>query len=119
MTNRKRALIVEDDPIIALDVEAELLDADWDVPGIANNINRAFELMHEHAPLVVLLDINLGQETSFDFARACRQSGIGIVFMSGYASSVLPEDLRDETILRKPIQMSRLIEILSACRAGA
>ena len=31
----------------------------------------------------------------------------------------LPEDLRDETILRKPIQMSRLIEILSACRAGA
>ncbi|SLN12044.1 Response regulator protein GraR [Roseivivax jejudonensis] len=114
MTMIKRALILEDDPIIALDVEAELEDADWNVSGIAHNVESALDLLKEHTPHVALLDINLGRETSFDFARACKQAGVGIIFMSGYASNVLPEDLRQEMILRKPIQMPRLLEVLAA-----
>ena len=50
-----------------------------------------------------LLDINLGNETSFEVARRLKRDGVSFVFASGYGDSLtLPEDLEDIRILSKP-----------------
>ena len=42
---------------------------------------------------MALLDVNVGEETSFDFARACRSEGIEVIFMTGYSRAILPEEI--------------------------
>ncbi|ETX15599.1 AraC family transcriptional regulator [Roseivivax halodurans JCM 10272] len=101
-------LVVEDEPIIALDMSCELRLAGWGVVGPALSLDHARRLLLNEGFRVALLDVNVGDETSFDFARACRSEGIAVIFMTGYSRAILPEDLADSVLLRKPVQMSEL-----------
>ena len=113
MPSCAEVLVVEDEPIIALDMTCELQLAGWGVVGPALTLDQARKLLESDGFRVALLDVNVGDETSFDFARACRSEGIEVIFMTGYSRSILPEDLSDSVLLRKPVQMSELTAALS------
>ena len=55
----KRILIVEDEPIIATDIEMTLEDLGYEVIGIEDNAIDALKLIEKQRPDLVLLDINL------------------------------------------------------------
>ncbi len=55
----KRILIVEDEPIIASDIEMTLEDLGYEVIGIEDNAVDALKLIEKQHPDLVLLDINL------------------------------------------------------------
>jgi two-component system, response regulator PdtaR len=57
---RKALLIVEDDWLLALDNEAALLDAKFDVVGLAATAEEAVMLAAETRPDLVLMDVRLG-----------------------------------------------------------
>ena len=64
-----RILIIEDDPVIAKDIELLLTDGQYNVVGIANNYNSAIELFKTTIPDIALVDIQLqGEKDGVDVA---------------------------------------------------
>lgn len=106
-------LILEDEALIAWDIEEELQSRGWQVLATAASIAAAREALQGRRPDVALLDVNLGSETSFDLARQCRAEGIAVVFLTGECGHARPQDLRDVPICAKPVAYDRLAMTLS------
>ena len=65
-----RVLIVEDEPVIATDIEMTLTGEDYDVVGIAYTSTKAIDMLHRVQPDLVLLDIAIkGDRNGIDIAR--------------------------------------------------
>ena len=87
-------LIVEDDPIIALDFEDTILRLGVKTVRTAGTVSRALQLIEERAPDFVLLDIGLVREKSFAVAERLEPLGIPFAFVTGYSTDVaLPATL--------------------------
>jgi DNA-binding NarL/FixJ family response regulator len=82
-----RVLIVEDDPVIAADIEIYLQSMDYFVCGKAYKMSRAFDLLSTTYPDIVLLDINLsGGQEGIDLGRFINEKyQIPFVFLTSYA----------------------------------
>lgn len=113
MPDTRSVLIVEDEALIALDLEATLSEAGWSVIGPAGTGTRALELVGDGLPNVACLDLNLGNGTSHDLARTLIARDVPVVFISGRDSRALPEDLRSVPILGKPIDDALLCRTLA------
>src|SRR5258705_10288425 len=57
----QRALIVEDEPLIAIDLEATLRSLGFDVCGRASNPREAVELATSRQPDFILMDVYLDE----------------------------------------------------------
>ena len=106
-------LIVEDDPLIAMDMEDELSDRGY-AAVCARTVSDAHELLKRRTPSFAFLDMHLRTDTSFDLARELRSRGTPFAFVSGNDSTSLPEDLRSSNILSKPINFDELAKLILA-----
>jgi CheY-like chemotaxis protein len=96
-------LVVEDDPIIALDFEDTILRFGVKTVRTAANVARALQLIEERLPDFALLDISLMREKSFAVAERLEALGIPFAFISGYgADAGLPPALAQKPRLPKP-----------------
>ena len=77
----KRILIVEDEALIALRLEAEFLDAGANVVGPAFDLGSAIGLSAQSLDAAVL-DINLRGDKVFPAARLLRDRGVPLLFAS-------------------------------------
>lgn len=77
-------LIVEDDPIIALDLEETLIDLGVENVRTANSVALALALIDERAPSFVLLDLDLGGGSSLEVATRLDDLGVPFAFFTGY-----------------------------------
>lgn len=86
-TARGRVLIVEDEALIALDLERRFLRMGYDVVGIGDNRDEAIALFVEQQPDIVLMDISIrGPVDGIETARAISQLGdVPIIFLTAYA----------------------------------
>ena len=82
-----RILIVEDERIIAIDLQRRLEKFGYQVAGVASTAERAIELAHELLPDIILMDIMLSGETDgIDAALAIRERArIPVIFLTAYA----------------------------------
>jgi CheY-like chemotaxis protein len=111
-------LIVEDDPIIALDFEYTILGFGVKAVRTATNVARALDLIAERAPDFALLDVGLIREKSFAIAARLDELKIPFVFISGYGTDVrLPAAFADRPRLPKPYSSDALRALLRS-RAG-
>ncbi|MGV0879290.1 HWE histidine kinase domain-containing protein [Martelella sp. FLE1502] len=104
-TPPETVLVVEDNLMIAMDAEMIFEKLGSLETVIAPTVEAAMGMLDQRdSPFgFALLDINLGNETSFEVARRLQRDGIPFVFASGYGDSLtLPEDLEDIRILSKP-----------------
>lgn len=115
----KRLLVLEDEVLIAWDIEAEMTARGWTVAGTASTIEQAIALARSEPLDAALLDVNLGKETSFEAGRELHRRGVAVVFLTGYARDVLPEDLSEIAVQSKPISFDRLEAALDAALAKA
>ena len=102
-------LIVEDDPIIALDFEDTILG--FGVKGVrtAGNVVKALEMIADHAPDFALLDVGLVREKSFAIAERLDALKIPFVFVTGYGTDVrLPPAFAGRPRLPKPCSREAL-----------
>src|ERR1700675_1237730 len=81
-------LIVEDDPIIALDFEDTILGFGVKTVRTAGSVARALELIADRAPDFALLDVGLVREKSFAIAERLDALGIPFAFVTGYGADV-------------------------------
>lgn len=97
-----RILIVEDEPLIALDLEAILEDAGHTVVGIAASMRRALELASVAVPFdLAIMDIDLMDgRRGVEAAQALReQHDITSLFVSG----TIDDEVRAEALAWKPL----------------
>ena len=111
---RRRVLVAEDEALIAMEVEAALRRAGWEVVGPVARAAEVARLAAGEQPLdAAVLDIRLGGgATVFAAADALAARGVPLVFLTGYGPGILPERLRGRPVLRKPFPAERLAAAL-------
>ena len=108
-------LLVEDNMLIAIEMENFLRKFGFSAIDSAPTVDRAMKLLRqrENPYRACLLDINLKTETSFAIADYLRQVKIPFAFISGYdAKYPIPDTLKNIPLLKKPIDFSKLAKTL-------
>ena len=96
-------LIVEDDPIIALDFEDRITGFGVKTVRCAASVAHALMMIDERLPDFALLDVGLASGNSFAVAEKLQAMKIPFVFITGYGSRVgLPPALNGAATLPKP-----------------
>lgn len=106
-----RVLVVEDESLIAFDVEMTLRDAGVREIVSAASVDDALALI-EQLPLdAAILDLQLGRGGwSHAVAQQLRARGIPFIFSSGTAAAV--DDFRDVPFVTKPFSTDQLLAAL-------
>jgi CheY-like chemotaxis protein len=106
-------LIVEDDPIIALDFEQTILGFGAKTVRTAANVARALEMIAGRAPDFALLDVGLIREESFAIAERLDALDIPFVFVTGYEAT-LPAPFANRPKLPKPFSADALKALMKS-----
>ena len=113
-------LIVEDDPIIALDFEDTILGFGVKTVRTAGSVARALKMIADRPPHFALLDVGLVREKSFAIAERLEALKIPFVFVTGYGADVrLPPALAGKPRLPKPYSTDALEAVLKGRTDGA
>jgi len=96
-----RILIVEDEAIVACDLQSRLESFGYEVVGIAVSGEQAIRLAAETSPDLVLMDIQLrGQWDGIQVAEKLRaQERVGIIFLSAHST----DDMLTRAKLTEPL----------------
>ena len=106
-------LIVEDDPIIALDFEDRILGFGVKTVRTAASVAKALAMIAARPPDFVLLDVALVREKSFAVAERLETLKIPFAFVSGYGADVtVPAAFAGRPRLPKPYSADALKAVL-------
>ena len=85
-------LVVEDEALIAMDLQALLEEAGYRVLGPANSTAAAMALLDGTDPDVALLDVNLGRSDVFGVANELATRKTKVIFLTGHTVQKLPHN---------------------------
>ncbi len=85
--SRHKILIVEDEPVIAENISLYLDNNDFEVSGIAYDVDEAFEQLKNNTPDAVILDINLeSEQDGIDIAADINKNyHLPFLFLTSYS----------------------------------
>ena len=109
-----RVLIAEDDLMIADLAEEILIDAGYEVCGIARTVAEAVALAHKHKPDLAVLDFRLadgglGTEIA---AQLLPLGRLGVLYATGNMSQVVLTTADGDACLSKPYSSTDLVRAL-------
>jgi PAS domain S-box-containing protein len=108
-----RILVVEDEGLVALQLQADLEDAGHSVIGPARSLEQGLRLAEAEDIDAALVDVSLGRESSAPIADRLLARSIPFAFATGYAdTTMLPEHLRCIPRLSKPYVPQEIRRIL-------
>ncbi len=110
----KRILIVEDEPLIAIDLESAVRDQHGTVIGPARNISEAQRIAESEIFDGAILDLRLKDDLALPVAECLRRRGIAFVIHSGQADITIPRAWPDVPIIGKPALPEQVVAILAA-----
>jgi DNA-binding response OmpR family regulator len=90
-TDRLRILVVEDEALVAMDLEDILSHLGHDVVATAGSAEQAIAILDDmdQPPDKAIVDANLGGHSARPVIDALRRLGVGIVMASGYGKAEL------------------------------
>jgi CheY-like chemotaxis protein len=118
MSTIKTLVIVEDEPLIAMDIRQRCEDAGYTVLAVAGTVAQAERNFADHCPDAIVSDMDLSSDgNGCDIVEAIRKRcpDIKVVFVTGTTDPVKLERIaatKPETVLSKPLQPRRLEEAL-------
>jgi two-component system, response regulator PdtaR len=116
---RRRALIVEDELMIALDLEGAMSALGFDICGLASTADTARSIAMDNQPDVVLMDVNLdGGREGIEAARWLREvCDTAVVFVTSYNDHDTVERIHEQVpgapVLPKPVYRERLADAVA------
>ncbi len=112
-------LVVEDQAIIALDLENLFYDNSVGQVLWARGLEQARKVLATNSKIdLALLDLHLGTGSGFDLVDELKARGIAIVLASGFAASqVMHEKGRDLPLVEKPYHPGNLLKVVSEIMA--
>ena len=115
-------LIIEDEPIIAMDIEELVQSCGHRVVGVAASEAEAVEIAREHRPGLILADINLGAggDGAAAVSRIVRHHRAPVIFVTAYPERLLTgEALEPAIVITKPFEpMTLAIATYQAVTGG-
>jgi CheY-like chemotaxis protein len=105
---RLRILVVEDEMLVAMNIEDMLLELGHEVAGLASRLGPALALARESRFDAAMLDVNLAGEPSFPVADLLAERGIPFLFATGYGRQGIEERFHACPILQKPFRAAEL-----------
>jgi signal transduction histidine kinase/DNA-binding response OmpR family regulator len=106
----RRFLVVEDEPLIALDITAGLQEAGAEILASAGTAEQALDLIENGQFDAALLDGNLQGRPVDEIAAALTRRGVPFLFVTGYGAESLPVSFRNVTVLAKPFSQPQLVD---------
>ncbi len=114
----RRILIVEDEMLLAMDLEQILEGWGAAVVGPVPSIDQALELLSQERPDAATLDMNLSGVSSLPLATELATQNIPFILVSGYSDVDMRDGvLREAPFLRKPYDERELLTALTAILA--
>ena len=112
----RRILVVEDELLIAMELELMLVASGYEVIGPVTTIAAALALLDSERPDAGVLDMNLRGEKVTPVAAALKKMDIPFLLSSAYDQSIIDSEaaLAGAPNMGKPASEQRLIETLAA-----
>jgi DNA-binding NarL/FixJ family response regulator len=116
----RRALIVDDEFLIAFDVEASMHELGFDICAVASNERDAIQLAKSNPPDVVVMDVYLnGTRAGIEAARWLHEvCGVPVVFMTAQIDKSTLDRIRTvmpgAPVLSKPVYRDTLAKAVSS-----
>jgi two-component system, response regulator PdtaR len=109
-----KVLVVEDDFIVAYDMQSMLEEQGAEVIGPASSLQEARALLADSQPNAAVLDVNLNGEYVFPLAEDLRARGIPFLFATAYTDDdrLFPPATKQVLRLAKPVLPNVLISQL-------
>ena len=109
----KMVLVVEDDFLLAMDINQTLHRAEAQVIGPVGTVPGALDLMDQHRFLdAAVLDVNLGGQPVFPVAERLAGQGIPFLFATGYREKDMPKHFASAARVQKPYEPAQLLAAL-------
>ena len=110
-----RILIVEDEYMLADELQRELSRAGAVVVGPVPTVAMALDLLAREADLDgAVLDVNLGGDLVYPVADALAGRKVPFVFVTGYDAQVLPPRFAYAPRCEKPVRISAVRDAIGA-----
>jgi DNA-binding response OmpR family regulator len=108
-----RVLVVEDDTLLAMDLEETLVDAGAIVAGVCQTLDEGMVRANDDDFAVAVLDFSLGADTAAPLARRLVRRGLPFILYTG-KSRAEPSlaEWRDCEIVEKPAPPRVLLSAL-------
>ena len=106
--------MVEDDILIALELEELLRDLGAGIVGPFRTLERARASLQREAVDGAILDVRLDGDTTFDLAEGLENSGVPILFVTGCRLEDVSERFEDTPCLPKPFEPSEFQEFATS-----
>ena len=107
-----QALIVEDEPLVLMDLEDRLTAMGYRVVGKATNLDRGCALARDLDIDFAVLDVNLAGANSAAIADELCSRGVPFIFVTGYTKSGIAERYRNCVSVAKPYETTALQQAL-------
>lgn len=110
-----RVLVVEDETLVALQLQGDLEDEGHEVVGPAMSLKQGLLLATEENIDAALVDVRLGRDTSAAIADKLLARNIPFAFATGYSdAAMLPVHLRQVPKLGKPYGIGDMRRVLGS-----
>jgi DNA-binding response OmpR family regulator len=112
-TRPPRVLVVEDEPIIAMEL-ADILELNGcRVSDTVGDIETARDVAASGAFDVALLDVSLGGRSVEPVADVLARRGIPYGLVTAYSRHILPQDLQWRPRITKPFTASEVMDLVT------
>jgi two-component system, response regulator PdtaR len=114
-------LVVEDEYLIAMELDTQLRTAGYRVIGPAPDVSAALELLKAERPDAAILDVSLAGEWVTPVAEVLHSMSVPYMLASGYVAPDLQSErsLRDAVNIGKTWRPELLLEVLRRLLHGA
>jgi CheY-like chemotaxis protein len=109
----KRVLVVDDEPLIIMDVTEILTEAGCEIAGPAENVERAMSIINATEFDAAILDINLQGQRVDDLALELTRRNIPFAFLSGYGRDGLPHGFGQALLISKPFNSAQILDVVA------
>ena len=111
-------LIVEDEPMLAFALEEVLIDAGFDIAGVAGRLEAALSIIENGTFDAAILDANLAGASAGPAASALTARGLPFIVVSGYLPEQQQGAFAGALRIQKPCRPDHLIRALRGILAN-
>ena len=112
----RRVVIAEDEAIIRLDLKEILQDEGYDVVGETGRGDEVVDLVRNHQPDLVILDVKMPGADGLEAARAIRDLGdrVAVLILTAFSQRNLIDEAREAGVIAYLVKPFQRIELIPA-----
>ena len=105
--------MVDDEPLITMDVTEILTEAGCEIAGPAETVEKAMSVINKTEFDAAILDVNLQGQRIDDLALELTRRNIPFAFLSGYGRDGLPDAFGQALLISKPYNSAQILDVVA------